>query len=68
MNYDIALYAGDQQPHSAEQDARLRSDLDFLDQWERVSPRNTAMMLRASLLRRTSPDLVRRATARQNAG
>ncbi|NHO31919.1 hypothetical protein GOB85_05425 [Acetobacter sp. LMG 1636] len=43
------------------QDAHTRSDLDFLARWERMSPRDTGAMLRASLLRRTSPWLVRKA-------
>lgn len=37
----------------------LQADRDFLIRWRQSSARDTAIMLRASLLRRTNPELVR---------
>ncbi|NHN88666.1 hypothetical protein [Acetobacter conturbans] len=41
-------------------DADLQAEHDFLLRWRRTSSRDTAGMLRASLLRRTNPDLVKK--------
>ncbi|GEN60987.1 hypothetical protein [Acetobacter nitrogenifigens] len=43
-------------------DARTLSDVTFLKDWRHASARDTAQLLRASLLRRTNPELVRRVT------
>ncbi|MCE0743434.1 hypothetical protein LWC05_05945 [Acetobacter sicerae] len=37
----------------------LQADRDFLIRWRQASARDTAIMLRASLLRRTNPELVK---------
>lgn len=37
----------------------LQADRDFLIRWRQSSARDTAIMLRASLLRRTNPELVK---------
>ncbi|MCH4092680.1 hypothetical protein [Acetobacter sp.] len=40
-------------------EADLQADRDFLIRWRQSSARDTAIMLRASLLRRTNPELVK---------
>ena len=43
------------QTHAAD----LQADHEFLMRWRQSSARDTAIMLRASLLRRTNPELVK---------
>ncbi|NHN84198.1 hypothetical protein GOB93_06010 [Acetobacter musti] len=58
--------AGEHADIVPKQDPQTRSDLDFLARWEQMSPRDTGAMLRASLLRRTSPHLADRTAAPEN--
>lgn len=49
-------------------EAAVRSEHEFLRHWRQTSSRDTACMLRASLLRRTNPALVKEAeTAKEPA-
>ncbi|GBR06626.1 hypothetical protein AOE01nite_11150 [Acetobacter oeni] len=70
MDYDVAELpvSGQSAEAVSAQDPLVRSDLDFLARWEHMSPRDTGAMLRASLLRRTSPHLVRKAGEPDDAG